>query len=92
MRLAKPHGIKRFSSLSLPSLGKELPPGDSSFFWRLQEKPEPAVFRIGGLFAYGLYRIKQGSFMSLMVLCLSLRAKHYGHPYKNLLSQGREAI
>lgn len=31
MRLAKPHGIRRFS-FSLPSLGKELPPRDSSFF------------------------------------------------------------
>lgn len=58
MRLAKPRGIKRFSSFSLPSLGKELPPRDSNFFWRLREKPEPAVFTVDGLFEYTLYRIK----------------------------------
>ncbi|XP_019511110.1 PREDICTED: nucleolar protein 16 isoform X2 [Hipposideros armiger] len=32
MRLAKPHGIKRFFSLSLPSLGKELTPRGSNLY------------------------------------------------------------
>lgn len=60
--------------LSLPSLGKELLSQRLQFifFWGLWEKPEPAVFRVDGLFEYSLYIIKQGYFTSLMGLYLPL--------------------
>lgn len=66
------------------------------FFWGLQEKPKSAVFRVGGLFEYSLYIMKQGyftSFTSLMVLYLPVPAKCCPpSPHKTQLNPGGEAI